>query len=382
MPSLTFADSFSLRNGVADCRLLVNYGKAFPAALSGAELVAVSGHTAGTCGAWDRGLANVIVADYVQGCGIAKEQVYHPVTNPTGARCTLWDTNVASFGRDPRTGFARRSYDNVGLQYGLKALNAGAISTAQFLDLNARIGGFTNDGHPRPERSAGDPEAIRLAYATGRVDAGAGGLGSVPILHYRSYNDPLGDIHDRFRDFTVRARITKTFGRADNGVIWLYNTRDTTTGARVAAEALDTMGAWLDSLRNDTSARPAIEKVVAAKPTRATDGCWDKDGTRIDEVATFDGTGRCNTLYPVHTNSRLVAGAPLTDDILKCQLKPIAVSDYAAPFSAAELTRLQAIFPGGVCDFAKPSVNYAPLAGTYLTLPLAAGRMTPTAAQR
>ena len=70
---------------------------------------AVEGYTPGTCGAWDRGLVNVIVADYAQGCGIPAEMVYHPVKNPKGARCTLWDTNVASFGRDPKTGFARRS---------------------------------------------------------------------------------------------------------------------------------------------------------------------------------------------------------------------------------------------------------------------------------
>ncbi len=84
------------------------------------------------------------------------------------------------------------------------------ITKAQFLDLNERIGGYDNDGHARAERTAADPESVRLAYATGRLDSGAGGLGSIPILHYRTYNDPLGDIHDRFRDFSVRARLRKT----------------------------------------------------------------------------------------------------------------------------------------------------------------------------
>jgi hypothetical protein len=55
---------------------------------------------------------------------------YDPVTNPTGARGTIWDSNVSSIGRDAATGFARSLYDNVGVQYGLKALASGAITTA------------------------------------------------------------------------------------------------------------------------------------------------------------------------------------------------------------------------------------------------------------
>jgi hypothetical protein len=49
-------------------------------------------------------------------------------------------------GKDPKTGFARRPLDNVGIQYGLGALNAGVITKDQFLDLNAKIGGYDNDG--------------------------------------------------------------------------------------------------------------------------------------------------------------------------------------------------------------------------------------------
>ena len=52
-------------------------------------------------------------------------QRYDPATNPTGARCTVYDHTVNVYGRDPATGFARRPLDNVGIQYGLKALNAG-----------------------------------------------------------------------------------------------------------------------------------------------------------------------------------------------------------------------------------------------------------------
>ena len=48
---------------------------------------------------------------------------YHPANNPKGARCDVYDHTVNVYGRDPKTGFARRPLDNVGIQYGLAALN-------------------------------------------------------------------------------------------------------------------------------------------------------------------------------------------------------------------------------------------------------------------
>ena len=41
-----------------------------------------------------------------------------------------------------RTGFARSTWDNVGVQYGLQALRDGHLTPADFLDLNATIGGW------------------------------------------------------------------------------------------------------------------------------------------------------------------------------------------------------------------------------------------------
>ena len=45
------------------------------------------------------------------------------------------------------------------------------------------------------------------------------------------------------------------------------------------------------------------------------------------------------------------AGAPIANDVLKCQLKPVSAADYKASFTPAQLARLKAIFPDGVCDF-------------------------------
>jgi hypothetical protein len=381
LPSLTFADSISVRPSVTDCRLLMNYFKSDTATWTQEKMSAVEGYTKGTCTSWDRSFINVIVADFAQGCGIPKDQTYDAATNPKGARCTMWDTNVATFGRDPKTGFARRSLDNVGVQYGLKALQSGAISGAEFLDLNRKVGGYDNDGHIRAERTVADPEAVRMAYLAGRLDSGAGGLGSLPILHYRSYNDPLGDIHTYDRDFTIRERVKKANGRNDNEIVWIYPNGGT-VGATVSGLAIDTMSAWLDALAKDTSNAPLIDRVVKAKPKAAADGCFTADGTKIDEPLSVDGKGRCAELYPPHSTPRLVAGASLTDDILKCQLKPIDAKEYSGKLTASEMDQLKPIFPGGVCDYGRPGVNQVKLGGTYQRLPLAAPPSRSTAAQR
>jgi hypothetical protein len=62
----------------------------------------------------------------------------------------------------------------------------------------------------------------------------------------------------------------------------------------------------------------------------------------------------------------MVAGEPVANDVLKCQLKPINTGDYTAvPFTPTELVQLAAIFPQGVCDFSKPGVGQVPLENTW-----------------
>jgi len=47
----------------------------------------------------------------------------------------------------------------------LKAFNAGIINAEQFIDLNARIGGYDIDGNYSAGRTVADPDALRIAYA-------------------------------------------------------------------------------------------------------------------------------------------------------------------------------------------------------------------------
>lgn len=84
------------------------------------------------------------------GCVLPEEQVYDAENNPHGVRCTLQDYTVAVFGRRAEDGFAKRPYDNVGLQYGLRALESGEITPEQFVDLNMKIGGWDIDWNWQP----------------------------------------------------------------------------------------------------------------------------------------------------------------------------------------------------------------------------------------
>ena len=55
---------------------------------------------------------------------------------------------------------------------------------------------------------------------------------------------------------------------------------------------------------------------------------------------------------------REVAGGDRLNDILKCQLRPIDPAEYGPlGLSAAQLDRLRALFPDGVCDWSVPGVG-------------------------
>jgi hypothetical protein len=300
--------------------------------------------------------------------------IYDPAANPKGARCTVHDNTANGLGLNPVTGFARRPYDNVGMQYGLKAFNAGQISAGQFIDLNARIGGYDADGMIVASRSAADAETLRIAYSLGRVNTGGGGLSSVPIVDARRYQDSTPDIHDRIRSLSTRERLIAANGHADNHVILTTAATPAVTLANSPFQALVWDGAlkleqWLDAIIADRSPRRLEEKVVRNRPSDLEDACYDAGGQKIVESASATGAGRCNQLYPPHGDPRLAAGAPLANDILKCQLKPVSAADYGQPLKPEELARLREIFSEGVCDYSVPGVGQQKLRDTWLAYP-------------
>jgi hypothetical protein len=314
--------------------------------------------------------------------GIPEPMLYDPVSNPHGVRCTVYDHTVNVYGRDPATGFARRFLDNVGVQYGLVALNAGDISPTQFLDLNEHIGGVDVDGRFTTQRTVGDPVALRVAYRSGRILWGGGGLASTPIIDYRGYSDfSNGDPHMRFFSFVTRARLMRANGHARNQVMLVEDGATYglfSTKSPHLREALAEMDVWLAAVGSDRSAAPLAEKVQRAKPADLVDSCFDRDGSRIRELQVYGSSGRCNALFPPHSSPYLAAGMPLTNDTVKCQLKAVAPADYKVRLSADDLARLRRIFPVGVCDYTKAGLEEQPISGTWLSFgPAPANRLGP-----
>jgi hypothetical protein len=303
---------------------------------------------------------------------LPQDMRYHPVNNPTGVRCDIYQHTVNVYGKDPSTGFARRPLDNVGVQYGLQALNDGVITVDQFITLNERIGGYDRDANFSPQRTAGDAEAMRQAYQTGRLTSGGGGLRDIPIIDYRAYSDDAanGDIHLRYHSFSMRERLAKANGDAKNQVMLVEDFRYGyySSSSPLLLHALAQMDMWLANMAADKSSLSQHEKVVRNKPETLQEGCLTRDPepTFIAEEQKID-SGQCAALYPAPPSPRAVAGAPIESDIIKCQLKPVTMSDYTPVLTPEQQSRLMTVFSGGVCDWSKPGEQQQGLRGTWLS---------------
>jgi hypothetical protein len=385
-PTVPFPDALSISGGVYDCALLEGYYETpAGAALTSEQRTAINGHAvANTCELWDSTFASGINpsagcrTDFSSFGGggalpfatIPPEEIYDPVANPDGWRCTVWESNVQVTGTDPDTGFARPGYDNEGVQYGLDALNAGVITPDQFVDLNAAIGGFTDDGVPGPERSVVDDDLTERAYETGRVSGPYGGLPDTPMILVNVYTDELGDIHDRVRSFSLLDRLADEDGTwPDTASLWSIGMPegssliDTLTGAlgEFAAEPTIVLDQWL----TDADAHQAAEggswqdALAATKPDAARSRCVPTGAEPIVGDDANDDPA-CVAAFPVHEEPRMAAGAPRSGDVLKCALTPVeeASEQYEVELSDAQLDRLTEIFPTGVCDWDRPGQGF------------------------
>lgn len=374
VPERSFPDGQTLTHTPTDVILLGNYFGKTKTAWSDKEKVAVSGfavvNTLTT--QWSRvGDRNSV---WPSECGndIPEAARYSAGTNPTGVRCTIYDSMPRFYTVNPANGFAYRALDNVGVQYGLEALNSGRISLDQFIDLNRQIGGYDRDGHFVQDRTVGDLAAIQGGYRTGRVNTGKGMY--LPIIDSRVYMDvngargvpDSGDVHTRFHSLEMRKRLINANGDAGNQIIWVSTPdKGTNQSANASGLALDLMDRWLENLLSDNSPRTNRAKVLAAKPSDLKDGCWDPSGHRIDEPATFDPNGACNRIYPYHGNPRTAAGAPITEDVVKCRLRRVRAADYRVPVTKDQLATLASVFPAGVCDYSARSQGWAAWAGPW-----------------
>ncbi|KAA9157987.1 hypothetical protein F6B41_04305 [Microbacterium lushaniae] len=284
-------------------------------------------------------------------------------TNPDGLRCTISDMVQNVYGTDEEGRGLRAIPDNVGLQYGLGALENGDIDVEQFLALNENIGGMDVDGNRTPERSEASLAAIRRAYETGRINMMTGGLDHIPVLEIRGYSDPRGDFHERYRSAIIRERMLAAHGDAGTHVNW--TSPEGAVNNSMREEAIDYLDDWLEAIEAAGGAADRA-RTVAARPDGLVDGCFDTSGAFIAETLDYDDpSSTCNTLYPYHSEPRAVAGEGLMRDVLKCELAAPVRADYPV-LTDAQWDRLRAAFPEGVCDWTKPGQGAAELVGTWL----------------
>jgi hypothetical protein len=310
---------------------------------------------------------------------------------------THWEDlrNIYGVGPD---GYARMTWDNVGVQYGLQALRDGRITPAEFLDLNARIGSWKDpadmvqeafpfpsppppmppqtpgfdpwsarnqnlspDGGVTPApRREGDLGAMNAAYQQGLY---FNGDIDIPLIDWRHYLEEELDMHNSHQSFASRQRMLDFDGDASNQVIWFTDARPARQTDQTP-EALAVIDEWMANIR----ANPDLG-VAGNKPELATDRCFTTAGEEIarggdvwDGILDSGPKGACAEEFPLHSTSRIVAGGPLRGGVYKCALQSVDDAIASGLYSswtpsAAEVARLKEIFPTGVCDYSQGDVG-------------------------
>lgn len=368
LPTCSFPDTWSTATQVMDYHLLNTY---FGDPIPGVGGTAGVPWTALQAAAVEGNALPIdsVVSDYgffdaiepTQLCdGITAAEVYNPSTNIGGVRCSIADLGVNVFGQRPQEvwtaneqalghGFAGIAVDNTGVQYGLSALQQGLITNAMFLDLNSKIGGLSIDIAPTQQRLVADQPALANAYRSGMINE-TNNYDQTAIIDCRG-PDP-GLAHDAYRAFAVRARLDREHGSHANQLIW-EGPIPIVGDVACNETSLIAMDKWLSAVEQDASGATIAQKIVNDKPSDLGDACWDGLGNQLS------GQLCGGLIVPVYGTPRTVAGDAITTDANKCQLKALDRGDNYGliPFTDAQWTQMQAIFPDGVCDYSQPGVS-------------------------
>ena len=309
-----------------------------------------------------------------------------------GVEWTHWADLVNIYGEGP-DGFARVPWDNVGVQYGLEALRDGVISPAEFLDLNAEVGGWRHssemvtegfpfvggfspqsfdpwssrqmslspDGGVTPAaRTEGDLTAMHAAYESGMVFDGDI---DIPVIDWRHYLEDELDMHHSHQSFAARQRLLDVDGDAGNQVIWFTDARPA-----IAFDQTPMAFVVIDEWMANIEAHPE-RSVAANRPAAAVDSCFDTNGNLLASGAgvwagVLDGgpAGACTQRFEINSSTRRVAGGPFRGGVFRCALQPVGAAIAGGLYGSwvptpEEQARLGQIFPTGVCDFTQPDVG-------------------------
>ncbi|HEX2539907.1 MAG TPA: DUF6351 family protein [Caldimonas sp.] len=371
-PNCSYQEQANIEIEIKDCGLLADryYKTANGSTLTTAQKRAIEGHDPAFCTVWINSFLPAYDPTRIANCGPGWPQAltYDPVLRPNGVRCTLLDHEARRLGTFVDSDGARKAnkvFDNVGVQYGLKGLQSGAIDVEQFVQLNEGVGSYSPDlawsgstGGPPAARVEAQASTLANVYTYG-VLSDAKLLAQVAIIDLRGNENPAGDIHANWRSWAMRERLDKANGHHNNQVIWA-STPGLVPGAGQLRKSFLTMDAWLANVEADTSSRPRSEKIIANRPLDLGDRCITTPGATDAEAEANVGLGTPACPVTFQGSPRQAAGGPLAEDIFKCQLKPLSFADadyHAKVFTAGQQARLQAVFPSGVCDWTKPGVG-------------------------
>lgn len=311
-----------------------------------------------------------------------------------GVHWTHWDDAREVYGVD-EDGWARQTWDNVGVQYGLGALRDGGITPDEFLDVNAHVGGWKHasemvpegcpfvqslcftpgefdpwssrqmnlspDGEAPAPRTTGDVTGIENAFTNGHVFRGEL---DIPIIDARYYMEHQLDMHNTHQSFAARQRMLDAVGHHDNQLIWFVDARPGQAEHDPTLDAFEVLHEWITNIQDDPDAG-----VAGNRPADAADACWQTDGTLIasgDEVWSGviddEASGPCTDAFEMFTTSRIEAGAPINGDVFKCHTMSISTAVEEGIYgdwvpTDEESNRLVEIHREGVCDYGLPGVG-------------------------
>ena len=298
---------------------------------------------------------------------------------------TYWQDLAQIYGTDSH-GFARTTWGNEGVQYGLRAMQRGDINIEEFIHLNQYIGSWVPQDKMRKEtaftpfgmrfpiwlslwsrnnitepkshiakRKPADAQAIVNGYKYGQIFIGKAEL---PILEIRHYLEDDLNMHHTLASFETRLRIQEYQGHHDNQVVWISHKDHTPIDKGIAF-----LDRWLMAIRASEDKDP-----VTSKPADLVDACIDHLGkVQFEGEDVWDGKwndrplGKCSKVYPIYSNIRVQAGGPWAGSIFKCGRVPIGdaikLGVYGNVSIGAYQGHLEKIFPDGVCDYAQGDIG-------------------------
>ncbi len=146
---------------------------------------------------------------------------------------THWDDTKEIYGVDAQ-GYAYRTYDNVGVQYGLEALKNGELGVDRFLDLNARVGGWKAPFEMQLEYAPYYPFGAlmfdNLAFSEFV-------FGNIKLTSTGQFIRGTQNLLTLLPDNMASPRVKNWFGRDDKQSVWSHHNSTASLGLAIAPRA-------------------------------------------------------------------------------------------------------------------------------------------------